>query len=404
MLHFNLLFAWRVPSLHERCTSAASVEWFAEEAKRVCGDVFEPPGRDRQMVLIKQPVGPVGAITPWNFPMSMITRKVSPALASGCTVVLKPAEDTPLTALALVELAARAGVPPGVFNLVFGDAKAIGEAITKSELIRKIGFTGSTPVGKLLMAQAASTVKKVSLELGGNAPFIVFNDADLDLAVRGAIGSRFRNSGQTCVCANRIYVQEGVYEAFLAAFSKRVRAIRTGSGLEPGVTMGPLINRRQLDRVVALVDKSVAMGATPLVGGKVLRLEGQLQGGYFFEPSVLTNVTPDMPCVHEEIFGPVASVLPFKTETEAVQAANDTPYGLAAYFYTRDLARAWRVAGALEYGMVGVNEVAIGSEAAPFGGVKQSGLGREQSKYGLDEFLESKYVCMGLGYAPSGEN
>ncbi|EFN58977.1 hypothetical protein CHLNCDRAFT_48452 [Chlorella variabilis] len=377
----------------------ASIEWFAEEATRSCGDVLESPDRHRRFMVLKQPVGVVGAITPWNFPFSMITRKVSPALAAGCTVVLKPSEDTPLTAFALAGLAERAGMPRGVLNILTGDAKAIGEALVKSESVRKIGFTGSTTVGKLLMQGAASTVKRVSLELGGNAPFIVFEDADIEKAARDVVGSSHRNSGQTCICTNRVLVHESIHDAFVEALTKRVAALRLGSGLEAGTTQGPLISAAAVDRVEGKVRDALAKGAVAACGGARPSWEAgsPLAGGYFFEPTVLIGGTVDMRMFHEEVFGPVTPVYKFATDDEAVQLANDTQYGLAAYFYTRDLSRAWQVAERLEYGMVGVNEVAITSEVAPFGGVKQSGLGREQSKYGLAEFQDIKTVCLGIG-------
>ncbi|MEW5304155.1 MAG: hypothetical protein WDW36_006786 [Sanguina aurantia] len=378
----------------------SSVEWFAEEGRRITGDIFETVSRDKRMITLKQPVGVVGAITPWNFPMSMITRKVSPALAAGCTVVLKPSELTPLTAIALAELADRAGIPAGVFNVVMGDAPAIGNELVGNETVRKITFTGSTNVGKMLAAGSAASVKRISLELGGNAPIIVFEDADLELAARGVVASALRNSGQTCICANRIFVHASVYDAFCAAVAEGVSKLRIGDGLEGGVTHGPLISGAAVERVMGQVTDALAKGATVLVGGKRGDLAGACSKGHFFEPTVITNATVDMRCFKEETFGPLIPLFKFATEAEAITLANTTEYGLASYFYTRDLARAWRVAEELEYGMVGVNEVAITSEVAPFGGMKQSGLGREHSKYGLSEFLDIKYVCMGLGYTP----
>jgi len=369
---------------------AAYLEWFGEEAKRAYGDTIPTYAPDRRVVVVKEPVGVVGAITPWNFPSSMIARKAGPAIAAGCTVVLKPSEFTPFSAFALAELAERAGVPKGVFNVVTGDAPAIGAELTSNKLVRKIGFTGSTAVGKLLMAQSAGTVKKVSLELGGNAPFIVFDDADLDAAVEGAIISKYRNSGQTCVCANRFYVQDAVYDAFVAKLAVAVGKLKVGPGTEAGATNGPLINAKAVEKVERHVADALANGAKVVVGGKRHAL-----GGNFFEVSVLRDVTTDMAVAREETFGPLAPLFRFKTEDEVVKLANDTEFGLAAYFFGRDIGRVWRVAEALEYGMVGINTGLITSEVAPFGGVKESGIGREGSKYGLDEFLEVKYICMG---------
>src|SRR5215468_4329219 len=369
---------------------AAYIEWFAEEARRVYGDVIPTISNDRRLVVIKQPVGVCAAITPWNFPSSMITRKVAPALAAGCTVVIKPAEATPFSALALAELAHRAGFPPGVLNVVTGKAAAIGGEMTSNPTVRKLSFTGSTAVGRLLMKQVAPTVKKISLELGGNAPFIVFDDADLDAAAEGAIISKYRNTGQTCVCANRLFVQDRVYDAFAAKLSQRVRALKVGPGTEPGVAQGPLINADGLAKVEEHVADAVAHGAKVATGGKRHAL-----GGTFYEPTVLTDVTPAMKVFNEETFGPVAPLLRFSTDAEVIELANRTEFGLASYFYSRDIGRIWRVAEALEYGMVGVNSGLITTEVAPFGGVKQSGLGREGSKYGIDEYLEVKYVCMG---------
>ncbi|KVM45578.1 NAD-dependent succinate-semialdehyde dehydrogenase [Burkholderia ubonensis] len=373
--------------------AASFLEWFAEEAKRMYGDVIPSPKPDARIVVTREPVGVVAAITPWNFPLAMITRKAGPALAAGCTMVLKPSEETPLSAFALAVLAERAGVPAGVFNVVSGDAVAIGEALTRSPVVRKLSFTGSTRVGKLLAQQSADTLKKLSLELGGNAPFIVFDDADLDAAVVGAIASKFRNTGQTCVCVNRFLVQDGVYDAFTRKLADAVRTLRVGNVLAGDVDQGPLINDAALAKVEKHVADATAKGATVVTGGKRHAL-----GGTFYEPTVLTGMTPGMLIAEEETFGPVAACFRFATEEEAIAAANDTPFGLSAYFYTRDLGRAWRVAGALESGMVGVNDGIISTEVAPFGGVKQSGLGREGSKYGLDEYVELKYTLMaGLG-------
>ncbi len=369
---------------------ASFIEWFAEEGKRLYGDIIPPPLPGRRIVVVKQPIGVIAAITPWNFPNAMITRKCAPALAAGCTVVIKPAEDTPYSALALAELADRAGFPAGVFNVVTGNAKAIGAELTSNPIVRKLSFTGSTEVGKLLMSQCAATVKKVSLELGGNAPFIVFNDADLDAAVAGLMASKYRNSGQTCVCANRILVQSAVYDAFAEKLTAAVSALKVAPGLEEGSAQGPLINEQGLEKVERLVADALANGARALLGGKRHEL-----GGTFFEPTILTGVNSGMALANEEIFGPVAPLYRFETEEEAVLLANDTPFGLAAYFYSRDLGRAWRVAEELEYGIVGVNEGIISTEAAPFGGFKESGLGREGSKYGIEEFVEIKYICMG---------
>ena len=369
---------------------AAYTEWFAEEARRVYGEVIPTIGNDRRLLAIKQPVGVCAAITPWNFPSSMITRKVSPALAAGCTVVSKPAEATPYSALALAELAHRAGFPPGVLNIVTGSAKAIGGEMTANPIVRKLSFTGSTEVGRLLMQQVAPTIKKISLELGGNAPFIVFDDADLDAAAEGAIVSKYRNTGQTCVCANRLFVHEKVYDAFAAKLAEKVRALKVGPGTEPGVVQGPLINRAALDKVEEHVADATAHGAKITVGGKRHAL-----GGTFYEPTILTDVTPEMKIFREETFGPVAPLFRFSSDAEVIELANRTEFGLASYFYSRDIGRIWRVAEALEYGMVGVNTGLITTEVAPFGGVKQSGLGREGSKYGIDEYVEVKYVCMG---------
>ena len=373
---------------------ASFVEWFSEEAKRTYGDVVPNTQPNQRLVVLRQPVGVCAAITPWNFPSAMITRKVAPALAAGCPVVVKPAEQTPLSALALAVLAEQAGFPPGVFNLVTGSAASaplIGGELTANPTVRKLSFTGSTEVGRLLMAQCAPTLKKLSLELGGNAPFIVFDDADIDAAVEGAIASKYRNAGQTCVCANRLLVQDGVYEEFAGKFAARVATLKVGVGTEAGVTQGPLIDRQALDKVEAHVADAVARGARVLSGGR-----RHAAGGTFYEPTVLADVTSAMRCAREEIFGPVAPLFRFHDEAEAIALANATDYGLAGYFYARDLARVWRVAEALEYGMVGVNVGIIANEVAPFGGVKQSGIGREGSKYGIEEYLELKYVCMGF--------
>ena len=370
--------------------AASFIEFYAEEAKRVYGETIPSHMSDRRIVVIKQPIGVIGAITPWNFPAAMITRKVGPALAAGCTAVCKPAGATPLTALALVALGERAGIPAGVLNIITGKrSSAIGGELTSNPLVRLITFTGSTEIGKVLMAQSASTIKKVDLELGGNAPFIVFDDADIDAAVQGAMGSKFRNAGQTCVCANRILVQDSVYDTFAEKLAAEVRKLKVGNGLEEGVTQGPLINLEGVEKVEEHVDDAVANGASVMVGGKRSEL-----GGSFFEPTVLTGVTTDMKVTQEETFGPVAPLFRFDTEEQAIQMANDTPFGLAAYFYSRDIGRCWRVGEALEYGMVGINEGIISTEVAPFGGVKESGLGREGSSHGIEEFVEMKYMLM----------
>src|SRR5467141_581966 len=370
--------------------AAAFLEWFGGEAKRVYGDTIPQHQADKRIVVIKQPIGVVACITPWNFPLAMITRKAGPAIGAGCTVVLKPASQTPFSALALAELAERAGVPKGVFNVLTGSATEIGGELTSNPIVRKLSFTGSTEIGKILMAQCAATVKKLSLELGGNAPFIVFDDADLDAAVEGAIASKYRNTGQTCVCANRLLVQDAVYDTFAGKLADAVKKLKPANGLEPGATQGPLIDDRAVEKVESHISDATSKGATVLVGGKRHAL-----GGRFFEPTVLTGVTPQMAVAREETFGPVAPLFRFKTDAEAVALANDTEFGLAAYFYGRDLARVWRVAEALEYGIVGINTGIISTEVAPFGGVKESGLGREGSKYGMDEYLEIKYLCFG---------
>ncbi len=370
--------------------AASFIEWFSEEAKRVSGDTLASPWPDRRIVVLKEPIGVCAAITPWNFPAAMITRKVGAALAAGCPIVLKPAEATPLTALALALLAERAGVPPGVFSVVTGSARQIGAEMTSNPTVRKLSFTGSTEVGRLLMAQSAPTIKKLSLELGGNAPFIVFDDADLDAAVDGAMLSKFRNAGQTCVCANRIFVHDAVYDQFAAKLVAAVRALKVGNGIDAGVTQGPLIDDKAVAKAEAHVADAIGKGARVLAGGRRHAL-----GGTFFEPTVLADVTPAMQVAHEETFGPVAPLFRFHTEQEVVALANDTPFGLAAYFYSRDIGRIWRVAEGIESGMVGVNTGLISNEVAPFGGVKQSGLGREGSKYGIDDYLVVKYLCLG---------
>lgn len=377
-------------SLSEVHYGASYIEWFAEEAKRIYGDVIPSHGADKRLLTFKQPVGVVAAITPWNFPSAMITRKAAPALAAGCTIVIKPASETPLSALALAELADRAGIPAGVINVVTGSSRVIGAELTENPVVRKLTFTGSTPVGKLLLAQCAGTVKKTSMELGGNAPFIVFEDADLDAAIAGVLASKYRNAGQTCVCANRILVQEAIYEEFTQRLITAVNEFKIGEGLEQGVNIGPLINEGAAKAVEALVEDALAKGACAVVGGK--RHE---RGHSFFEPTVLTHVKDNMRIFREEIFGPVAPLIKFKDEEEAIAIANDTEFGLASYVYTRDLGRVWRVTEALEYGIVGVNEGIISTEAAPFGGVKESGSGREGSKYGIEDYVEIKYVCMG---------
>ena len=366
------------------------IEWFAEEAKRIYGDTIPAPSDDKRIVVIKQPVGVVACITPWNFPNAMLTRKIAPALAAGCTVVCKPANETPLSAFAFAELAARAGVPAGVINIIAGVTREIGAEMTSNPTVRKLTFTGSTPVGKMLMEQCAATVKRTSMELGGNAPFIVFDDADLDEAVKGAIICKFRNAGQTCVCANRILVQEGVYDAFAEKLMVATADLKIGNGVDDDVTIGPLINEGAANDVMKFVDDAVTKGARVATGGSRSDL-----GQCFIEPTVLTNVNEDMRVFREEIFGPVAPLFKFKTEEEAIAMANDTEFGLACYFYSRDVGRIWRVGEGLEYGIVGINEGIISNEMAPFGGVKESGQGREGSKYGLDDYLEIKYMCVG---------
>ncbi len=364
------------------------IEWFAEEAKRMYGDTIPQPSNDKRIVCIKQPVGVVACITPWNFPNAMLTRKIAPALAAGCTVVCKPANATPLSAYAFAELADRAGIPPGVINIVTGDTSAIGKELTSNPIVRKLTFTGSTPVGKQLMAECAQTVKRTSMELGGNAPFIVFDDADLDAAVAGALISKYRNAGQTCVCANRLLVQEGCYDAFAEKLAEAVKSLKMGDGTEEGVNVGPMITEKAAADMEGFISDATDKGASVVAGGNRV-------GNQFFEPTILTNVSDDMRVFREEIFGPIAPLFKFKTEEEAIQMANDTEFGLACYFYSRDIGRIWRVAEGLEYGIVGINEGIISNEMAPFGGVKESGHGREGSKYGMDDYVEIKYMCVG---------
>jgi succinate-semialdehyde dehydrogenase/glutarate-semialdehyde dehydrogenase len=374
--------------------AASFIEWFAEEAKRVMGAIPASPWSDKRMMVLKQAIGVCVSITPWNFPLAMITRKVAPAIAAGCTIVIKPAEQTPLSALALVELAKEAGIPDGVINLVTADGKnsiEIGKALCDSPLVRHLSFTGSTPVGRILMEQCAPTIKKVALELGGHAPFIVFEDADLDAAVSGAMQSKYRNAGQTCVCTNRFYVHESLHDAFVEKLTQASKGLVIGPGLDKGVQLGPLIDQQAIDKVEQHVQDAVAKGARLMTGGKRHAL-----GGTFYEPTVLAGVKKGMLITEEETFGPVAAVIPFTSESEVIQMANDSEFGLASYFYSKDISRIWRVAEALEFGMVGVNTGTISSEVGPFGGVKQSGLGREGSVWGMDEYLEMKYVCLGL--------
>lgn len=366
------------------------IKWFAEEGRRVYGDVIASNQPGQHLVVMKQPVGVVAAITPWNFPAAMITRKIAPALAVGCTVVVKPAEETPLSALALAYLAQEAGLPAGVFNVVTGVPEEIGKEMTSNSIVRKLSFTGSTAVGKYLMAACAESIKKITLELGGNAPFIVFDDADIDAAVKGAIASKFRNSGQTCVCANRLYVQDTIYEEFTAKFTKAVQGLKVGNGLDADVQQGPLINEAAVKKVIAHIENACELGASIVMGGKRDAL-----GGTFFEPTVLTNVTGAMQIAREETFGPVAPLFKFASEAELLAQANATEFGLAGYFYSNNLSRVWRIAEALEVGMVGVNTGIVSSEVAPFGGIKQSGMGREGSKYGVEPYVEVKYICMG---------
>lgn len=371
--------------------AASFIEWFAEEGKRIYGDTIPGHQADKRLIVIKQPIGVTAAITPWNFPAAMITRKAGPALAAGCTMVLKPASQTPFSALALAELATRAGIPNGVFNVVTGSASAIGNELTGNPLVRKLSFTGSTDIGRQLMAQCAQDIKKVSLELGGNAPFIVFDDADLDKAVEGAMASKFRNAGQTCVCANRLYVQDGVYEQFAEKLQQAVNKLRPGDGLQDGVTTGPLIDEKAVAKVQEHIADAVAKGARIITGGNVHAL-----GGNFFQPTILADVPDSAKVAKEETFGPLAPLFRFKDEAEVIHQANDTEFGLAAYFYARDLSRVFRVGEALEYGIVGINTGLISNEVAPFGGVKASGLGREGSKYGIEDYLEIKYMCISL--------
>jgi len=370
---------------------ASFIEWFAEEGKRTYGDLIPTPSNDRRIIVIKQPIGVVASITPWNFPIAMITRKCAPALAAGCPVVIKPAAETPLSALAIAELAEQAGVPKGVLNVVVGtNSSEIGIALTDSPIVRKLSFTGSTAVGKILTRNCAETMKKVSMELGGNAPFIVFDDADLDSAVAGAMISKFRNTGQTCVCSNRILVQEGIYDEFVKRLAESVKTLKVGNGMQEGVNQGPLINLEALEKVQEHITDALDRGAIIVTGGKPHK-----SGGTMFEPTIISNVTSSMKVASEETFGPLAPIFKFSSEEDAIKLANDTEFGLASYFYTNNVNRIWRVSEALEYGMVGVNEGIISNEVAPFGGVKESGLGREGSHYGIDEFLELKYICMG---------
>ncbi|MBY5330083.1 NAD-dependent succinate-semialdehyde dehydrogenase [Rhizobium leguminosarum] len=375
----------------EMLYAASFIEWFAEEAKRVYGDIIPAPTTDKRILVFKQPIGVCAAITPWNFPAAMITRKAAPALAAGCTMVVKPAEQTPLTALALGVLAEQAGIPAGVLQIVTGKSREIGKVLTESDIVKKLSFTGSTEVGRILMAQSAPTIKKLSMELGGNAPFIVFDDADLDAAVDGAVASKYRNAGQTCVCTNRIYVQSGVYDVFAEKLTAKVSALKVGEGTQVDVTIGPLIDAEAIAKIEDHISDAIEKGAKVVVGGKRHSL-----GGTFFEPTVLTGATQAMKIAREETFGPLAPLFRFETEEEALAMANDTEFGLAAYFYTENIRRTWRVAEALEYGMVGHNTGQISNEVAPFGGVKQSGLGREGSRYGIDDYLEIKYLCSAI--------
>ena len=383
-----------VEAAGEVAYGASFIEWFAEEAKRVAGSIPSTTWSDKRLIVMKQPIGVCVAITPWNFPIAMITRKIAPALAAGCTIVIKPAELTPLSALALAELASRAGIPEGVINVVTADAEqsiAVGKTLCASPTVRHLSFTGSTEVGRILMSQCAPTVKKLALELGGHAPFIVFEDADIDAAVSGAMASKYRNSGQTCVCANRFYVHKKVQAEFVEKFAKAIQIIKPGNGMEAGVTQGPLIEPAALEKVEKHVADALSKGATLVAGGKRSAL-----GGTFYEPTILSNVTSDMLITYEETFGPVAPIIPFENDEEVIKLANNSQYGLASYFYSRDISRVWKTAEALEYGIVGVNSGIISNEVGPFGGVKQSGLGREGSVYGMDEYLELKYVCLGL--------
>ncbi|MEY0451966.1 NAD-dependent succinate-semialdehyde dehydrogenase [Proteus terrae] len=371
--------------------AASFIEWFAEQGKRTNGEIIPSPSADKRLMVIKQGIGVCAAITPWNFPAAMITRKAAPALAAGCTMVIKPANETPYTALALAELAAQAGIPAGVINIVTGDAIKIGEVFTSDNRVRKLSFTGSTGVGRLLMRQCSDSVKKVSLELGGNAPFIVFNDADIDKAVEGAMGAKFRNAGQTCVCANRFYIHKDIYQQFSERFVAAVKKLKVGNGFEEGVTIGPLINRKAVEKSQSLLDDTLKRGATLLCGG-----ESDQAGENFFQPTVVGNVPADSHILEEEIFGPVAPLVIFENEDEVVHLANNTIYGLAAYFYSENSQRIWRVAENIEYGMVGINTGLISNEVAPFGGIKQSGLGREGSEHGIEDYMEMKYLCQGL--------
>ncbi|MBU3605340.1 NAD-dependent succinate-semialdehyde dehydrogenase [Polynucleobacter sp. MWH-Creno-3A4] len=379
-----------IESRGEIAYGAAFIEWFGEEAKRIYGETIPAHAKDKRLIVIKQAIGVCAAITPWNFPSAMITRKVGPALAAGCTIVLKPASQTPFSALALCQLAQEAGVPPGVFSCVTGSASEIGGELSSNPIVRKLSFTGSTEIGRLLLAQCASTVKKTSMELGGNAPFIVFDDADIEAAVKGAITSKYRNAGQTCICANRIMVQDSVYDLFVEQFSKAVSAFKVGNGADVDTVIGPLIDEKALAKVEAQVKDAVAKGGKVVVGGKRHPL-----GGCFYEPTVVSGASKDMLAFREETFGPFAPIFKFSTEAEAIAMANDTEFGLAAYFYAQNIGRIWRVAEALEYGMVGINEGLITTEVAPFGGVKESGLGREGSQHGIEDYLEMKYLCMG---------
>lgn len=378
-------------SIAEIRYAASFVQWFAEQGKRVQGDVLASPMNDKRMIVLRQPVGVCAAITPWNFPAAMITRKVAPALAAGCPIVVKPSEFTPLSALALAELALRAGIPPGVLQVVTGDAKEIGEAFTSSTTVRKLSFTGSTRVGRILAEQCAATIKRVSLELGGHAPFIVFDDADINAAVSGAIASKYRNAGQTCVCTNRFYVHDKVFDEFSSKLVERTASLTVGDGLDPKVDLGPLINSSAIAKVENHIADALERGANLLIGGSLHE-----RGGLFFQPTVLGRVNEQMRIAHEETFGPVAALISFSDESQVVQLANHTEYGLAAYVYSRDISRVWRVAEALEYGMVGINTGSFSSEVAPFGGVKQSGIGREGSQLGIDEYLNVKYLCLGI--------
>jgi succinate-semialdehyde dehydrogenase/glutarate-semialdehyde dehydrogenase len=377
-------------STGEIAYAASFVEWFAEEGKRVYGDTIPTHQQGTRIVVVKEPVGVCAAITPWNFPSAMITRKAAPALAAGCVMLVKPAGQTPLSALALARLAERAGIPAGVFSVVTGKSSVIGKAFTQNPIVRKLSFTGSTEIGRFLMRECADTVKKISLELGGNAPFIVFDDADLEAAVQGAMACKYRNSGQTCVCANRILVQNGIYDAFAAQFTEAVQSLQVGDGFLPGTQQGPLIDMRAVEKTESHIADAVSKGARLLTGGRRHPL-----GGTFFQPTVLAETTPAMRIASEETFGPVAPLFRFDTETQAIQMANDTEFGLASYFFSKDMGRIWRVAEGLEYGMVGINTGILSTAVAPFGGIKQSGIGREGSKYGMDEYLEIKYLCMG---------